>query len=85
MRTLRMLLDDIQEAIHVIEQYAPADLATFLADPSIPWRQIIAMRNVVIHVYHGINWERVYDTARSDIPVLKREITLVIGKLPPSA
>lgn len=25
------------------------------ANPAIPWRQIIDMRNILIHAYHGIN------------------------------
>lgn len=42
--------------------------------PSTPWRQIIDMRNILIHAYHGINWTRVYETARDDIPVLRSQI-----------
>lgn len=38
------------------------------ANADIPWRQIIDMRNIRIHAYHGINWQRVYDTARIDVP-----------------
>jgi uncharacterized protein with HEPN domain len=38
------------------------------ANPQIPWRGIIDMRNILIHAYHGINWQRVYETARDDAP-----------------
>jgi uncharacterized protein with HEPN domain len=48
----------------------------------IPWRQIIDMRNIVVHVYHGINCQRVYETARRDIPVLKPQIELMLTSLP---
>lgn len=26
------------------------------ANPHVPWRPIIDMRNILIHAYHGINW-----------------------------
>ena len=53
------------------------------AHPSIPWRQIIDMRNIVVHVYHGINWLRVFDTARIDVPALKAQVESIEAALPP--
>jgi uncharacterized protein with HEPN domain len=41
------------------------------AHVDIPWRQMSDMRNIVIHVYHGINWLRVYETARDHVPQLR--------------
>jgi uncharacterized protein with HEPN domain len=111
-RTSRLLLQDIIDAIGVIEHYTPSSLAEFIANPpvqshiirhiaiigeaasrlpkamrdansSVPWRQIIDMRNIVVHVYHGINWTRVYDTARDDVPVLRTPIDAIIAALPP--
>jgi uncharacterized protein with HEPN domain len=53
------------------------------ANPGIPWRQIIDMRNIVIHAYHGINWHRVFETAQRDVPVLKVQIESILASLPP--
>ena len=53
------------------------------ANPSIPWRQIIDMRNILVHVYHGINWQRVYQTAHIDVPALKTQIEAILASLPP--
>jgi len=50
---------------------------------NVPWRQIIDMRNIVVHVYHGINWRRVYDTARKDVTALKPQIQAIFDSLPP--
>ena len=112
MRTPRLLLEDILDAIAEIERYTPATPEAFDADPlvqshivrhiaiigeaashlpkplrdahpGVPWRQIIDMRNIVIHVYHGINWRRVYGTARQDIGALKTEIQAIAATLPP--
>ncbi len=52
------------------------------ANPAVPWRQIIDMRNIVVHAYHGINWHRVYDTARKDVPALQAQILGILSTLP---
>jgi len=38
--------------------------------PELPWGQIVAMRHVIVHVYWGIDLNRVWMTATSDIPQL---------------
>jgi uncharacterized protein with HEPN domain len=43
------------------------------------------MRNILIHVYHGINWHRVYETAQIDVPVLKMHVESILAALPPNA
>lgn len=40
----------------------------------IPWVGIIAMRNVLVHHYFGIDYEQIWDTVTIDIPVLKTKI-----------
>lgn len=37
---------------------------------NIPWRDIIAMRNILIHEYFDINIEMAWETVKTDIPVL---------------
>ena len=70
MRTARLLLLDILDSITEVIDTTPATQTEF--DNQKPWRQIIDMRNILIHVYHGINWQRVYQTARTDVPVPPR-------------
>ena len=36
----------------------------------LPWRQIVAMRNRLIHGYFEVDLDRVWDTATNDIPAL---------------
>ena len=45
--------------------------------PAIPWRQIAAFRNVLVHNYLGIDLENIWDTIQRDVPVLKRALTLI--------
>jgi len=63
---------------------AASRLPTTLRDahPAVPWRQIIDMRKIVVHVYHGINWRRVYDTARKDVTAIKPHVRAILASLP---
>jgi len=40
------------------------------AHPSLPWRQVTAMRNFIIHDYAGIDSDVIWDSAQTDIPLL---------------
>lgn len=40
----------------------------------IPWRDIIGMRNLLIHAYHRIEITQVWTTATVDVPALVRSI-----------
>jgi uncharacterized protein with HEPN domain len=47
--------------------------------PKIPWKDIIAMRHLLVHQYFGIDLEEVWNTARNDLPRLKKEISLILN------
>ena len=38
--------------------------------PDVPWGQIVAMRHILVHVYWGVDLDRLWRTAQEDIPVL---------------
>ena len=40
------------------------------ANPDIPWREIVGMRNRLVHGYFDIDLPLVWDTVRQDIPDL---------------
>jgi uncharacterized protein with HEPN domain len=46
----------------------------------IPWRQIIAMRNVMIHGYDVIVSDVLWDVATNDVPKLSGAINLLLEK-----
>ena len=40
------------------------------AHPTVPWRQLIATRNLLIHGYLGIDNDTLWSIVKDDIPVL---------------
>lgn len=52
--------------------HIPAEIRE--ANSAIPWRQVIATRNRLIHGYLGINNDTVWSIIRDDIPVLLPEL-----------
>lgn len=38
--------------------------------PTLPWGQIVATRNILVHVYWGIDADQVWNMAEQDVPVM---------------
>jgi len=51
--------------------------------PEIPWRQIIALRNVLIHEYDDIDYQEIWKVATFHLPRLIEQIRPLIPPLPP--
>ncbi|HTW95194.1 MAG TPA: HepT-like ribonuclease domain-containing protein [Tepidisphaeraceae bacterium] len=112
MRTDRMLLHDILDAIAEVQDVLPATQHEFdsnklvstyvlrhiqiigeaawrLSDAlkashsEVPWKGIAGMRHVLVHDYFEVNWQRVYETARDNVPPLKAQIEAILALLPP--
>jgi uncharacterized protein with HEPN domain len=43
--------------------------------PTLPWPQIVGMRNRIIHAYFDINLDEVWGTVVTDLPALERELS----------
>ena len=48
----------------------------------IPWQQMRALRNLVIHEYFGVNLEILWDTVQKDLPPLKEPLTRILREEP---
>jgi uncharacterized protein with HEPN domain len=71
----RLVQDAVIRRIEIIGEGArqlPAEITGRFAD--IPWSDIVGMRNIVIHGYHGVNLERVWMTVQQDLPVLRAAV-----------
>ena len=46
--------------------------------PDIPWRGMSTLRNMLIHQYHRVDYDRVWVVIEKDLPALKREIEKIL-------
>lgn len=53
--------------------------ATRAAHPEIPWREIVGMRNRLIHAYPDVNLELVWAVIERDGPELRRLLGAAMG------
>ena len=51
------------------------------SSPEIPWAQTVAMRNVLVHEYFGVDLQEVWRTVEKDLPVLKQQIEALVKRL----
>jgi len=71
----RMLLLSLVKCIEIIGEAANKISPEFKSKyPQIPWRNIVGMRNWLIHVYFDIEHDRVWSTVLEDIPDLLKLI-----------
>jgi uncharacterized protein with HEPN domain len=46
--------------------------------PEIPWTEMMTMRNIVVHEYHGVNLNIIWQTAREDLPPLVSRLKRIL-------
>lgn len=64
-------MDAVSRCFGIIGEAAkhiPDDVV--FAHPGIPWDEMRAMRNVVVHEYFGVTNETLWKTAREDVPAI---------------
>ena len=44
------------------------------AHPEIPWKEIIGMRNILVHRYFNLDDEAIWKVISNDLPVLLRDL-----------
>jgi uncharacterized protein with HEPN domain len=49
--------------------------------PSILWPEVIAMRNVSVHDYFGVDLEEIWRVIERDLPELKNKLKKLVGEL----
>jgi len=64
-------IEIIGEAANRIQKQAPEFVAAY---PSLPWHEMRAMRNRMIHNYFDINMDVLLGTVKHDLPKLKPQI-----------
>lgn len=63
----RAVINALQEIGEAAVRTSPAGR---LHAPSLPWSNIVKMRNIMVHVYWGIDTDKVWSTVREDLPAM---------------
>jgi uncharacterized protein with HEPN domain len=64
-------VDSVLRNLEIIGEAArqvPSDVKA--QHPEIPWAEMLAIRNIVIHEYHGVNIRIIWQTVKEDLPPL---------------
>lgn len=56
--------------------------ATRAAHPEVPWREIVAMRNRLIHAYPDVNMSLVWVVVERDAPALRSAVGAILREAP---
>lgn len=53
---------------------------TVKSHPEIPWTEMRALRNLVVHEYFGVSDRIVWDTVKRDLPPLVGPLRALVGR-----
>ena len=74
-----MMVDAVVRQLEIIGEAANNLSSDFReSHPEIPFRDIIDMRNLLIHNYAGINTKVVWETCKTNLPELKTFVAEVL-------
>ena len=75
----RMLVLSLVKDIEIIGEAASKVSPDARAEtPNIPWQDIIAMRNRLIHAYYDVDLDIVWDTVSNELPALALELNKIL-------
>jgi uncharacterized protein with HEPN domain len=57
--------------------------ATRQAHETVPWQDIIGMRNIIAHEYGRVDLDEIWKTAEGDVPLLVSALEVIVATLPP--
>jgi uncharacterized protein with HEPN domain len=76
-----MMQDAVMLQIEIIGEAANSISEAFQEKhDEIPWAQMRALRNRIVHDYRGINLNVIWDTVQNDLPALKRQAQDILGE-----
>lgn len=71
-------IDSVVRNLEIIGEAANRLPETFKNQhPEIEWRQIVGLRNRVVHDYFNIDMEIVWEIIKNDLPIFKSKLSLI--------
>ncbi len=76
-----MMQDAVMHQIEIIGEASNSTSDEFQdKTPRLPWMQMRAIRNKIVHDYRGINLPIVCETVQNDLPALKLQVQKLLGE-----
>jgi len=76
----QMMQDAVMHQIEIIGEASNRISDEFQEKhPDLPWMQMRAIRNKIVHDYREVNLSVIWDTAKNDLPPLKKQIKKLLG------
>lgn len=78
----RTILSAVVRELEIIGEAANSIPESFRKKyPGIPWKQMIAMRNRLIHAYFDVDHDIVWITTKDDLPTLVTQLETILDLL----
>ena len=76
-----MMQDAVMRQIEIIGEASNSISEEFQEEHDhLPWSQMRAIRNKIVHDYRGINLHIIWDTIQKDLPALKEQVREILGE-----
>jgi uncharacterized protein with HEPN domain len=49
--------------------------------PELPWKQLIAMRNTLIHAYFDVDYDIIWETVINDLPPFYLQLKMILSDI----
>ena len=53
--------------------------------PEVPWPEIVALRNILVHEYFGLNMHQVWTMIQKDLPKLEEQVQHIRSQIAPDS
>jgi uncharacterized protein with HEPN domain len=75
-----MMQDAVMYQIEIIGEASNHISDKFQGEhPELPWMEMRAIRNKIVHDYRGIELEIIWDTVKNNLPGLKTQVKRLLG------
>lgn len=82
LNTNRLLVSGIIRELEILGEAAgKVSQKTRDLFPELPWKQLIGMRNRLIHAYFDVDHDVIWKTAKNYLPSFARQLKKIINKL----